>query len=68
MDWYPQQLFTAEQVAAGTFGFTKKTGLCSKGVFWGPQALFTAEQAAADIILLEKQHAFFEKFMFWSNT
>ena len=39
MDWYPQQLFTAEQAAAGTFWVLEKL------VF--PQALFTAEQAPA---------------------
>ena len=59
MDWYPQQVFTAEQAAAGAFLF-KKLCLFRKGTVWGPQAMFTAGQAAADAFLF-KRHAFLDK-------
>ena len=46
MDWYPQQLFTAEQTAAGVFSSFEQ-----RHVFY-PQALFMAEQADADVSFL----------------
>ena len=59
MDWYPQQLFTAEQAAAGAFaGGQKRRVVFQKSVVWGPQALFTAEHVAAGAFLSEKTYAF----------
>ena len=51
MDWYPQQLFTAEQAAAGFF----KTRLFRKCVFGGPQAPFTAGPVAAGTFFFLKK-------------
>ena len=48
MDWYPQQLCTAEQAAAV---FLLDAPFPQKCVFWSTQAMFTAEQAAAGFFL-----------------
>ena len=64
MDWYPQLLFLAEQVAAGVYSFFK-THFFWKGVFWSRQALFTAEQVAAGVFCFgEERHAFFKQVRF----
>ena len=68
MNRYPQQLFTAEQAAAGAFLFVVQDTLFWKGVFWSTQALLTAEQAAAGVCFCERRHAFFQKDMFGSET
>ena len=54
IDLYPQQLFTAEQAAAGIFVLFVKTRFFEKGVFWSTQAMFTAEQVAAGLFSSEK--------------
>ena len=53
MDWYPQQLLTAEQAAAG-FCFCFMARLFQKGTFWAPKSLFTAEQVAAGAFVSEE--------------
>ena len=57
MDWYPQQLFTAGQAAAGGFVLKKDTLLFGEWLFWSPQAMLTAEQVAAGASFSEKGHA-----------
>ena len=51
MNWYPQQLSTAEQMGASVL-FCFQKAFVEKGMFLSTQALFTAEQAAADVFVV----------------
>ena len=62
MDWYPQPMFSAEQVAANVFCVVFYTHLFGKQLLWDTQTLFTAEQAAAGSFLKEK-HAFLQTYV-----
>ena len=61
MDRYPQQLFTAEQAAAGPFCCWEKTPLFRKLLFLYPQALFTTFQACRSLFAFVNNMPFFEK-------
>ena len=64
MDWYPQQLFTAEKVAAGSL-----TCLLTEKVCFGePQPMFMAERVAAGAFLLRNMKCLLEQNMCMSIT
>ena len=56
MDWYPEQLFTAEQAAASLLFWM--TRFKTKGVFWLTQTMLMAEQAAPVTFLLKSDKPF----------
>ena len=73
MDWYPQQLFTDEQAAAGFFVFVNKhdAPFLKRCVLGSPTPV-TAEQAAAGAssfsVLFNNNMPFLKNCLLWSRT